>query len=106
MDITPPKSDKGIQRLKETNRSGAVRQPDAVSPYPPIESSETHHESGVEPHLERRMWQRRKEDRRQQESDRPFDTRSGMERRNRDRRIGDRPEMTDPKQRPHIDEKV
>jgi hypothetical protein len=105
MDITPPKSDKGIQRLKETNRSSALRQPDLISPYPPIESSETHHETAVKPHVERRMQQRRKEERRQQESDRPFDTRSEVERRKHDRRSDNQPE-TNPEQISHIDEKV
>lgn len=105
MDITPPKSDQGIQRLKETNRSGALRQPDALSPYPPIESSETHHETGIRPRIERRLQQRRKEDRRQQTSDRPFDTRSEIERRKHDRR-SDEQAGTAADQIPHIDEKV
>jgi len=109
MDITPPKSDKGIQQLRETNRNGAVKQTDAITPYAPIESSETHHENGSKPPVERRMWQRRKEERRQEESNRPFDTRSGMERRKGDRRRSDdqETEQTAPRSGvPHIDEKV
>ncbi len=110
MDITPPKSDQGVQRLKETNRKGSVKQSDRISAYPAIESSETHHETGVKPAVERRKGQRRQLQRRQSDTETPYDTRSGVERRNAGRRHGDRlqeehnpgSETTVPK----IDEKV
>lgn len=110
MDITPPKNDQGVQRLKELNRNGSVKQTERTSAYPPIESSETHHEAGVKPVLERRQQQRRQVQRRQQESETPFNTRSGDERRQGGRRYEDRQEDGDSQSGqndiPHIDEKV
>ncbi len=110
MDITPPKNDQGVQRLKELNRNGSVKQTDRTSPYPPIESSETHHETGIKPALERRQQQRRQVQRRQQESETPFNTRNGEERRQNGRRYEDRLEDADSQngqsETPHIDEKV
>ncbi len=110
MDITPPKNDQGIQRLKEVNRNGSVKQTDRVSPFPAIESSETHHESTTRPVIERRQHQRRQQQRRQEESARQFDTRSGDERRQSGRRLEDRSIENGNEQRnetpPHIDEKV
>lgn len=110
MDITPPKSDQGVQRLKELNRNGSVKQTDRVSAYPPVESSETHHETGVKPAVERRQQQRRQVQRRQQDRETPFDTRNGEERRQGGRRYDDRLKdgisPGDESELPHIDEKV
>lgn len=110
MDITPPKNDQGIQRLKEANRNGSVKQTDRVSPFPAIESSETHHETGSKPAIERRQHQRRQRQRREEESARQFDTRSGSERRQGGRRVEDRiienREEEQNETPPHIDEKV
>lgn len=107
MDITPPKSDQGVQRLKEANRNGSVKQTDRVSPFPAIESSETHHETATRPAIERRQHQRRQRQRRQEESARQFDTRSGAERRQSGRRQEDRlVENNQDETPPHIDEKV
>ncbi len=110
MDITPPKSDKGIQRLREANRNDSVKQTDRISPYPAIESSETHHEAGAKPAIERRQHERRQVQRRRQEDETPFDTRSGIERRQSARRMEDRLNDAHTEQEndapPHIDEKV
>jgi hypothetical protein len=110
MDITPPKSDQGIQRLKEANRNSSVKQTDRVSPFPAIESSETHHETGTQRTIERRHHQRRQHQRRQEEAETPFDTRSNSERRLAGRRQDDRNIENDSGERgeapPHIDEKI
>jgi hypothetical protein len=110
MDITPPKNDQGVQRLKEANRNGSVKQTDRVSPFPAIESSETHHETDTKPAIERRQGQRRQHQRREEESTRQYDTRSGEERRQGSRRLEDRlvenRDEGQSKTPPHIDEKV
>lgn len=89
MDITPPASDKGTQRLKLENEDRTVKPTTAVAAYPRIESSEEEHTHQEPVSLERRKHQRRTSDRRQEHTQTPFDTRSGQDRRGKQRRKAD-----------------
>ena len=86
MDITPPASDKGTQRLKLENENKTVKPTTAVVAYPRIQSSEEEHERAQPETIERRKYRRRTEDRRHEHSPTLFDTRSGQERRSTRRR--------------------
>jgi hypothetical protein len=89
MDITPPASDKGVQRLKLENEDKTVKQTGQIASYPRIESDEEHHEPKPPVTLERRNKRRRYRDRRRLEVKTRFDTRSHDERRTQLRRESD-----------------
>jgi hypothetical protein len=91
MDITPPASDKGVQRLKLENEDTTVKPTAQVAPYPRIESDEEHHHPRppLTVAFERRQRQRRQQDRASR-----YDTRTHEERRTHLRRETDhRPQI-------------
>lgn len=93
MDITPPADDKGLQRLKLEQRNTAIKPVRQTEAFPQIPDERHQQAKTPLPEEDRRHGQRRKGERRQQDLHTPYDTRSGIERRQTLRRSEDREQL-------------